>query len=214
MVDPAKRNPPLVPRRPRRCNGRARGAAMRVPDRRRAAPVQVSNSQCGTPRACRLRAEVRAKVRAKIRTRIHTKTGAKPCVIARILCGPGQAVVPRLRPPGFGAAGQRPLRGAERRETRDACDRIPGRLGESRPTRLRGASLPFARKRASRRSVRGVFPAYGPRFRRSPRARIVSQLLAAGPIARERSPVAARARGVRNPHARGRRIPPRPHDAS
>src|SRR6185312_3804602 len=63
------------------------------------------------------------------------------------------------------------------------------------------AIAPFLRceaeERAFRRSTCGVLAMCGPRFRERGPATPVSQLLAPGPIARERSPAIARESGVR-----------------
>jgi len=123
----------------------------------------------------------------------------QPCIIARILCGAGYAVLLSTLPRGERSAGKR---GA-------LAIALHGRLGESRPRRaLRGASLSLARrKRASRRSTSGVLRRLGRASEGASMARIVSQLLAAGPSARERSPGAARACALRE-HTRGRRSAP------
>ena len=127
------------------------------------------------------------------------------CSAARILCGPGQAVFRTTPPSGSGAPGNAGcLRSHPWTAWREPPDTLAGRVASAWKSESAPPGAPFAASStATGRASEGAST-----------ARIVSQLLAGGPIAPGRSPVAARAREVRFPHARGRLIPPRPHDAS
>jgi len=87
-----------------------------------------------------------------------------------------------------------PARGAERRQTR-GCARPPVGDWRSHPVgRFAKASPPFVRREAPPGAPHAAFcDKDGPRFRERGPATPVSQLLAPGPIARERSPAIARA---------------------
>jgi len=91
-----------------------------------------------------------------------------------------------------------PPRGAERRQTRGFCETPDGWPAKpSGGTLCEGAPSLREKRGASRRSTCGVISMCGPRFRERGPATPVSQLLAAGRNACERSPAIARESGVR-----------------